>query len=370
MATRDGVIVMRSVDRPPRLRVLRACICLTLIVVASAACVDEASVRRETEAESEVKKKATADQAAKVRDGLKPIGELRRFEDVVVDAGSRVAFPPLQLHPPKALEQPEPATLARAWEEAKRGDFVELSCAHFVNRFGNRVRRRVQASLQVVSADPRAVVVRMRATGTEEHDSTRPEVKRKHWTAKFSSAADLVVLRVVDQELGPPLPARHLAVPDETVMTISKQPVTALCSRLPTVDEDQKKRCVASEPGELYLTAGLVSDVETATGNGCRVTAFGAKTASQKQQPEQDAAQYMFVRRGNTLSRERVIAAAAGVVKVEVQGLRYLRKPEAGSVVFEQRNYAPGVVDARKLQLLDWVLQRVFNKYPVQLPIE
>lgn len=351
---------------------------LAVLALALTACADdERALEGRSVAELEVKKKALADQALQAhlqKGAINQVAPLREYAEE--DAGSpagvgKAAALPGDTELPKPVVQADPGALLRGWQKARVGDFVTVSCAHFVNKFGNRVRRRVQLRLDVVAADAKSVIVRVRGTGNEEHDSSHPEVKRRHWTAEFKGAGELVMQREADETLGIPIPARNLAPPVDRPVDLGKRRLPSRCSQLPTPNEEDKvERCVAAEPADLYLTAGLVSELSALTRNGCHVTSYGGVEPPKRSAADGDGFQFAFTRRGDAEFRERALLAAGGLVKLEVQRLRYVRAAEPGSVLFEGKHYAPSVTDTKRLQLLDWAIQRVMPEYPLQLPVE
>ena len=349
--------------------ILRSLTASALLLCASA-CLDADEAKRELPSITRAKEQAHAD--ARARQGLNPpLGELKQFDETAADAGSAAVMPKtIVAEPVQAPSQPDGQALLRGWGKATPGDYAVIGCSHFVNMFGNRVRRRAQLRLEVVAEDAVSVILRISGTGSEEHDSSRPEVKRKHWKLDLKGSAELVMLRGVDQGLGAPLPARHLGSPAQKQVAVGQARVLASCSRLEASGTEARDRCVAAETAKHYLTAGLISELSADTSNGCRLLESGGVVASKRNARDKDGTEYLVLRRGDQEFRERVLTAAGGLVKLEVQRLRYLRRAEPGSVVFEKKHYAPDVIDTRSLHLVDWALRRIVPGFPPQLAMD
>lgn len=301
------------------------------------------------------------------------LGELKDF-DVVGDAGvpEPGALQPLEpaVGDPPVLAQPDSKALIAAWAKAEVGDFVTVRCKRSVSLYGNRVTRTVQLVLDVVDADKQTVTVRVRGTGREQHDSTNPRTKNKHWAVDMSGAAKLTLRRAPDAKLGAPVPVRNLAEPKHGTARVGNGSLNIRCAASSTSAEaDPKERCLAADPGSLYLTAGLLSELSVKAKNGCEVTDVARAPPTPLRTSDVDAAQYALSDRGRKF-RERVLVAAAGMVRVELQGLQPLHKEQPSSVVFDGKHYAPKIVDTRKLHLLDWAIQRVMPSFPTQLAVD
>jgi hypothetical protein len=345
---------------------------LVMALLGCSACYEDQVGPSQSDSERRLKEKAQEDAILKAhlqKGPPQPLRELNDF-DVMLDAGTlkQSAAPKPLPELPKPLGQPDGALLVKAWRDAKSGDFVTVQCAHFISLYGNRVRRRVQLRLEVAEADDRALKLRVRGGGVEEHDSTNPATKRKHWTADFHGAAELVMQRAPDEKLGAAQPARNLSDAVARVIDLGAAKIEARCAESKgSVEVERKERCIATETARLYLTAGLVSELGPMTNNGCKVTGFGNTAPAPHLPSDVDATQYSFTERGGAKFRERAASAAGGMVRTELQRLKYVRAPEAGSVSWDGRNFAPGLVDTRKQHVLDWALQRVMPEYPEQL---